>query len=231
MPGKAKILSLVLAVSFIASTGSGTCSDQTIDWTKVAGEIEASQPQGCSNEDAGRSSKQREAIYAELDKFRHADEQRLLAELVQQPANVQSFISQYAVSRKLKAAVPRLIQIYNSQDRASIQEVLVMSVANLAGESNRPFLLDASTAKNISARRAAVDALAVLPHDHETIPRLRILLLSDPAWTVRERAAWALGNFPNDQWAKQGLDQALGEEQGIIQAIKLSLVKIKNLNK
>ncbi len=108
-----------------------------------------------------------------------------------------------------------------------LRDSIVATVSQLDGAGNRNFFLRVLPSNNILVRRSAVQALSRLPHDHETVTALRNSLLSDKDPMVRRDAAFALGNFREDQWAKQGLEQALGEEQGVLQAIKFSLQKFK----
>jgi HEAT repeat protein len=176
--------------------------------------------------------KQTQTIYLELDKMRAQNESKFITDLARQPGQVQSFLCRYLASRKVKEAVPELMNIYSGLNEKTetpfLRDSIVSTVSQLDGANNRKFFLRVLPTNNVWVRMSAVKALSYLPNDHETIVALRNTLLSDKDPMVRRDAASALGNFTQDQWAKQSLEQALNDEQSVLQAVKISLQKFKS---
>ncbi len=218
---------LILSVSLISPAFARA------EWTSTVEKID-SVKETYETKVAEANTRKTQEIYLELDQIRGRDKNKFLTDLQQQPPRILSFVCQYLVSRKVIEAVPVLIRVYdrpNDREALYLPDSIVSTVARLDGIGNRKFLLRVLPSDNIWVRRSAVQALAALPYDRETLVGLRNALLSDRDAIVRREAALALGNFPHEAWAKQGLETAKADEQDVLQAIDTSLHKINQSTK
>ena len=225
-----KFILLVSLYSSLATVTPALSADEWISIDERIGSIK-----GTYKADVAKNNqKTQQDVYLQLDRLRSRDQNKFLIEIARQPGSVQSFLIRYLARKKVKAAVPMLITMDaalagkpDMSDTPFLRESIVTTISQLDGANNRKFFLSVLPANNIWVRRAAIQALSELPDDHDTIAALRNALLTDRDAMVRQEAASALGNFSQDEWAKQGLQQSLGEEQGVLQAVKLSLQKFK----